>query len=939
MKYLLTFILLMCSYVLCKAQATSLTVDNQTPGWLSSKINYGDQQTVENLTITGYINAADLKFIGGLMQKQKLHLSLNLSEARIVGETSNDDNEISYDNIFGLTAAVNVNLLSMPKSIITPTPKSNIKPFRYLSVDTLIYGSENCHIYNNALWGYIYSGGSGAGSSPKHLILRDGVTTIEAYACDNYQYNSYGDNVKIETVNCPESMTFIGTGAFRECNSLRLINLPDNITEIQQLAFDKSSFVPDTLKLPESLEIYYTNSFPIKNGQVIELGGNVSEFDNSSWALTKNTTATYIINRVAPPTFKKGAKYDWYQPSYSDGKELSGCTLYVPKNGYSMYTDPEYNSVGSGGTWSGWSNPYSHAKVKTIYIPVINISLNHSSCNLNVGNTINLTADVQPNDADNKNIVWQSNNPSIARVNDNGLVSALSCGNAIITAYCKENASIKATCEIAVHQPLQSISLTPTNLRLKAGEMYEGFSISYNPATADNKHVTWQSSNPSIATIDSNGKITAITGGEVKITVTSEENQAIKAECIVSVIQPVTGISINKTAIELIEEEFEQLIATITPDNASDKKINWTSSDVSVAMVSPDGTVYAIKPGQATIMATTVDGGFVALCKIKVKTKEIIATSIQISPSSKTIAIGESIQLNALLEPENVTNANLSWTSSNPNIATVEANGLVKAIAEGSTKIIVTTTDGSDLSAICEIVVEKKFIGVSQIQISPSNAKIAIGKSLQLNAIITPDDATSPNVIWSSTNTSVATVSQDGYVEAVAEGEAIISASTLDGSNLSATCNISVYNDIILISEIILNPVNIEGNENESATINAVINPENATNKQLRWYSSNEDVAIVNDGVVKLVKKGTAIISAEALDGSNVKSECTVVVYESAGIESIIEDKNAFVKIFNLNGHLIYHGIYAEAKLETGIYIVLCNGKSFKAILENKPHL
>lgn len=934
MKYLLTFILLMCSYALCGAQTTTLSVDNQTPGWLSSKINYGDQQTIESLTITGYINASDLKFIGSLMQKQKLHQSLNLSEVRIVGESSNDDNEISYDNIFGLTAAVNVNLLSLPKSIITPTPKSNSKPFRYLSVDTLIYGSETCQIYNNALWGYIYAGGSGAGSSPKHLILRDGVTSIEAYACDNYQYNSYGNNVKIETVSCPVSMKFIGTGAFRECNSLRFINLPDRITEIQRLAFEKSSFTPDTLKLPESLEVYYTNSFPIKNGQVIVLGGNISKFDNESWVLKKNMAVTYVINREVPPTFCKGARYSSYQDSYSDGKELSGCTLYVPKNGYSMYADPEYNSVGPGGTWSGWSNPYSHAKVKTINIPVINVSLNHSSCSINVGNSISLIPTVQPNNADNKAIVWQSSNPNVASVNNDGLVTALSCGNAVITAFSKENANINATCEIVVHQPLQSISLTPTHINLKAGEIYEGLSVSYNPTSADNKNVTWQSSNPSIATVDNNGKITAITGGETRITVTSKENPLIKAECIVSVIQPVTGISINKPAIELIEEESERLIATITPDNASNKNINWTSSDISVAMVSPDGTVYAIKPGQATIMATTVDGGFVALCKVTVKAKVIMATAIRLSHTSETIAIGETLQLNAVLEPENVTNSNISWTSTNPNVATVNSTGLIQALAQGTTQIIATTTDGSNLSAICEIAVEKQFIEISQIQISPSNVRIPVGKSVKLNAIITPGNATSKNVLWSSTNSSVATVSQDGNVEAISEGEAVIIASTQDGSNLSATCNISVYNDIILISEIILNPVNFEGKENESATINAVVIPENATNKQLRWYSSNDNVAVVNDGVVKLEKRGTAIITAEALDGSNVKSECTVVVSDSAGIESIIEDKNTDVRIFNLSGHLIYQGIYAEANIEPGIYIVLCNGKGFKAIIE-----
>lgn len=922
MKYLLTFILLMCSYALCGAQATTLLVDNQTPGWLSNKINYGDQQTVENLVVTGYVNQTDLTFIGTLMEKHSLNGCLDLTDAVVVDTQYAETSSSIGEEMFELSKWVKLKRLLLPLSL------PSISPYLLARVetDTLVYGSRRCNTLTPFLTDNAYYASN---ASPKVLILRDGVSKIDKF------YESNGRTKEnLLAVLLPQTIDSIGDNAFKGVTNLSYVNLPSSIHTIGKSAFAETSLAPDTLCLPTSMKVYNTSSFPIINNQVIILGNNVERFDNRSWTLTKNTTATYIINREVPPTFNKGAKDNWYQPSYSDGKELSGCTLYVPQNGYSMYADPEYNSVGPGGTWSGWSNPYSHAKVKTIYIPVENVSLNHSSCSLNVGNSISLIPTVQPNNADNKAIAWQSSNPNVASVNNDGMVTALSCGNAIITAYSKENANINATCEIVVHQPLQSISLTPSHINLKAGEIYEGLSVSYNPTTADNKNVTWQSSNPSIATVDSNGKITAIIGGETRITVTSKENPLIKAECIVSVIQPVTGISIKKTVIELIEEESERLIATITPDNASNKNINWTSSDISVAMVSPDGTVYAIKPGQATIMATTVDGGFVALCKVTVKAKVIMATAIRLSHTSQTMAIGETLQLNAALEPENITNSNISWTSTNPNVATVNPTGLIHALAQGSTQIIATTTDGSNLSAICEITVEKQFIEITQIQISPSSARISVGKSVKLNAIITPGDATSTNVLWSSTNTSVATVSQDGNVEAIAEGEAVIIASIQDGSNLSATCNISVYNDIILISEIILDPVNIEGDENESATINAVIIPENATNKQLKWYSSNDNVAVVNDGVVKLVKRGTAIITAEALDGSNVKSECTVVVSDSAGIESIIEDKNTDVKIFNLSGHLIYQGIYAEANIEPGIYIVLCKGRSFKAKID-----
>lgn len=489
--------------------------------------------------------------------------------------------------------------------------------------------------------------------------------------------------------------------------------------------------------------------------------------------------------------------------------------------------------------------------------------------------------------------------------------------------------SIFKNLEIVAPVSVSGIGLNKSDARIIAGESLK-LEAKIIPSNADNQNIIWYSSDNKIATVDENGLVVAKKGGNAQIVANAAENPNIKATCHITVIQPAAGITLNTNNMVLIEEEFCQLMATVIPEDASNKDINWTSSDISIAMVSQDGTVYAIKPGQATIMATTVDGGFVALCKVIVKAKEITATAIRLSHNSETITIGEKFQLNAVLEPENVTNKTISWTSTNPNIATVNADGIVQALAEGTTQIIATTTDGSNLSAICNITIEKQLISITNIQISPSTARIAVGKSVQLNAILTPVDATSTNVLWSSTNSSVATVSQDGEVTAIAVGDAIIIASTQDGSNLSATCNISVYNEVIPVSEIILTPAIIEGLQNESATINAVVIPENATNKQLKWSSSNDDVALVSNGIVNFIKKGTAIITAEAIDGSNVKSECEVIVSDSAGIESIIKDRDTYVKIYDLNGYLVYQGIYCDARINSGIYIVLYNGKSFK---------
>lgn len=917
MKLLLSFLLLICSHALCGAQATSLTIDNQTPGWLSSKINYGDQQTIKDLRVTGYLNSKDLAFIGSMMQKHQLTDNVDLTDANIVGDEISEDNDISYENIFGISSKTRIHKLALPKSINVPTWKPGSKPLRF-EVDTLIYGSEHCNVYNNVLWDYIYSGGAGAMGVPAHLVLREGVTEIAEHACDNTQSSNGG---KLESVILPSSIKVIGKGAFYNCSSLKHIDFPNEIEEIQDKAFQGTSIVPDTIKLPKPLKAFYTTSFPKKEGQVVYIPDSVSSIYNTyaTYNNTMNTWTTFdyiesndnyifIIDRVLPPTFQ-----------YHYKGCLSKSTIYVPKGSETSYK----NTI-----------PYSKATIKIIPVHVKELFLDHDHMILNVGNSMTIVADIRPTNADNKAIKWSTSNINIAKVDKDGCVQAVSSGKAIITATSIDNPNISASCEVTVHQPLQSITLSPKDISVKVGEAFKDFTVSYNPVTSDNKMINWSSSNKDIAMIDANGIVTAINPGKAKITVISGENPEIRDFCEVTVVQPVTGILLAKNELELEEDESIKLQASVLPANATNKDVNWTSSDVGTAMVSTDGTVYAIKPGQATIMATTIDGGFVALCKIKVNAKKIIATSVQISPSSKTMAIGETIQLNASLEPENVTNANLNWTSSNPNVANVDATGLVKAITEGSTQIIATTNDGSNLSAICEILVEKQFIGVSQIQIAPSDAKIAIGKSLQLNAIITPDDATYTNLLWSSTNTSVATVSQEGNVEAIAEGEAIIIASTQDGSNLSATCRISVYQESVLVSEIILNPTHIDGKENESVTINAIVIPDNAANKQIKWLSSNDGVATVHDGVVNLVKAGSAIISAEALDGSNVKSECTILVSKFAGIESIIGDKNAYVKIFNLRGYLVYEGIFAEAKIESGIYIILCQGKCFKTKID-----
>ena len=589
MKHFLTILMLACSYILCGAQATSLTVDNQTPGWLSSKINYGDQLTVENLKITGYLNGKDFLFIKEL-NKKSLTGVIDLSDASIASGTEGKrtfDNTLN-DELFAMSERTKKIIL--PKSVITSDPSIGGSYYDrfYYNVDTIIADCPNLEKI-----GPFYG--------TKYLYIGEGTQTI---------YLGY---------------------VFRGDYHHKVI-LPSTTTD---LGADSSPSEEDTI----------------------------------------------ISKIIHPEVLPKTAYFTNY---WNKG------IVIVPKGTKSAY----YKSI--------------FANMTIIEnIPVSSLSLDITQKDLKIGKSFKLNATIYPSDANNKAIVWTS-------------------------------------------------------------------------------------SNDRIVTTDANGLITAISYGEATITASSVDNPDIKDECIIKVIEPVTGITLNKNSLELLEDGSEQLFATIFPDKASNKSVSWRSLDINIATVSINGSVVGIKAGCTTIAATTEDGGFEALCRVKVKAKTVTATGLNLSTNSETILIGEKLQLSASISPENASNKGIAWTSTDANIASVNASGLVSALSEGETKIIATTTDGSNISAVCDIKVEKQLILASQIQINPTSVKLNTGESKVLTAIITPEEASSKEIQWSSTAPSVATISQDGEVYAVAEGEAIIVASTKDGSNLSASCSVTV---------------------------------------------------------------------------------------------------------------------------------------------------
>jgi uncharacterized protein YjdB len=330
--------------------------------------------------------------------------------------------------------------------------------------------------------------------------------------------------------------------------------------------------------------------------------------------------------------------------------------------------------------------------LEMVYPRVSGIKINPSSANIIVDSTKQLSVVFTPLNAVNKNITWSSVNNSVAAVDTNGLVSAFSIGQTAIVVT-TEDGNYKDTCFVNVTAApvhVTGIDVTPATAEVIIGNTQQ-LNATIAPVDATNQNFSWQSANDEIATVNSNGLVTAVSVGTVAIFATTEDGN--KADtCIITVLPiSVTGISILPESIQLNSGNSQQLTATITPTDAANKNIFWSSVDESVAIVSSTGLVTAVSDGNTTIIGTTEDGGFIDSCVVTVV---IPVSSVSVTPEEINIAIDATQQLTATILPIDATNKNISWSSDNSAIASVDQNGLVTGVSIGSTVVSVTTEDG-----------------------------------------------------------------------------------------------------------------------------------------------------------------------------------------------------------------------------------------------------
>ena len=306
----------------------------------------------------------------------------------------------------------------------------------------------------------------------------------------------------------------------------------------------------------------------------------------------------------------------------------------------------------------------------------------------------------------------------------------------------------------------------------------------------------WSSSDPEIVSVTQRGAITALAPGDAVITAAASDNQYLDGTVIIHSAVPVGTISIWGPEAPLTlggdpEDATAMLGYSIEPEDAYCQDVIWESSSDAIVTVDEEGQIEGHLPGTAYIYATSAENPpftknpVQAVYRVTVVQK---VTGIELAETNMTMTVGKQAKLTPVILPENANDRSITYNSTDPEVAAVDSYGNVTATGCGECDIVCTANGGDGISVSCHITAIKLISGIA---VSEPSIILPLGSLYTVETVITPEDATRKDVIWTSSNVYVARAAA-GKIEAVGQGDCIITCTTMDGSNLQASVNVHV---------------------------------------------------------------------------------------------------------------------------------------------------
>ena len=516
------------------------------------------------------------------------------------------------------------------------------------------------------------------------------------------------------------------------------------------------------------------------------------------------------------------------------------------------------------------------------------------------------------NATDIDSVKWTSSNEKYAVVDENtGMVTAKTATNdnpveITLTVTMKDGTIKTAKCRVYVKDSITKITMQPESLELAIGE------IQWVRAVPDKaplgSRVYFKSSDENVfivaePTEDFSAQIQAVGGGTAELVAVNADN-VIVGFCTVTVIQEATGVKILKEDFTTkLSQGSIQLYAEVLPENATNQKVYWESSNKKVAVVDKDtGLVTYKKAGTVTIFAKTDDlSGSFDFVNIVIQD---VMENISLDQTEIEMYTGESRRLSYTADVSDslLGNTNLIWTSFNTSVVAVDKTGMLTAKGPGTTQVMVMSEENGNCYALCTVTVKQKATGV---KMSYKQLSMNRGEYFDMQVSVTPATSTEASLIWESLSPSVATVSSTGRIMARAEGTAIIAVRTQNG--VTSYCTVTVLEPVTSLE---LDPTDLLLDVGEVFQIDPVFKPVEPSNKNVKWSSYDSRVATVNAmGEVEAISRGSTVIMCETADGG-YRAFCMVTVVDPNVVITINPDtyRLGYGEYYTLEATVTNHG-------------------------------
>lgn len=544
----------------------------------------------------------------------------------------------------------------------------------------------------------------------------------------------------------------------------------------------------------------------------------------------------------------------------------------------------------------------------TVKKPVVKIVLSKPTVKLNVGETEALSATIEPEELTNTTkIHWMSSDESVVSIkiyNDREIdITGIKAGHATISAIDQDNVVVGYS-HVTVEEPVVGMELSSKDIEADLSTPFIQLVAIITPNNASDKSIQWKSTNTSVVDVNNTGLVTIKGAGKASIIATSINNPLVSAVCNITIHTPVMGLTMERPNLTLKVGDSTQLTYILLPVDATNKSVAWSSSNPTIVDVDATGKVTAKSAGNAVIMLRSLDHGLTAYTTIKVTPSgsSVEDAGFKFDVEELEMLVDDEYEIKVTFEDKTMRVNDLIWASNNSGVVSVDHYGKLKANSPG-VATVVATDDYGDRVTLKVTVVRP----VESILLNFTERAIVIGEMFNLDASVSPSNATRKKIIWESSNPSVATITKNGVVEGLVGGETIITAK-IEGEEVTAKCIVTVNVDSTSIE---LNHSSYRLGLGDRVNLKATVLPTFA-NQNVTWKSSNTKVATVNaQGRVVGISYGYATITATTKDGNELEAYSEIEVVrpvnrihissgslsmmtgESAKLKATIEPKNA----------------------------------------------